>query len=199
MPHLKTQLSALDRRRFMRHTWDGVTASVALALLPGGELFAASSFGDNPFTLGVASGDPTPDGIVLWTRLAPDPVDPFRLGRRSIPVGWRVATDSGMRHVVARGTARAEAELAHSVHVEVGGLRPGRDYFYQFDVRQEESAVGHFRTLPVRTICSAGCSSRSQPARTGRAVTTPRIATCSSTISISSCIWVTTRTSTRLA
>jgi alkaline phosphatase D len=148
MPHLKTQLSALDRRRFMRHTWDGVTASVALALLPGGELFAASSFGDNPFTLGVASGDPTPDGIVLWTRLAPDPVDPFRLGRRSIPVGWRVATDSGMRHVVARGTARAEAELAHSVHVEVGGLRPGRDYFYQFDVRQEESAVGHFRTAP---------------------------------------------------
>jgi PhoD-like phosphatase, N-terminal domain len=45
-------------------------------MLPGRELFAASSFGDNPFTLGVASGDPTPDGIVLWTRLAPDPVAP---------------------------------------------------------------------------------------------------------------------------
>ena len=148
MTHLKTQLSALDRRRFMRHSWDGVTASLALAVLPGRDLFAASSLGDNPFTLGVASGDPTPDGIVLWTRLAPEPVDPTHLGRRSIPVGWRVATDSRMRHVVARGTARADADLAHSVHVEVNGLRPGRDYFYQFDVRQEESAVGHFRTAP---------------------------------------------------
>ena len=128
MSHCKTLFSDLDRRRFLRHTWDGVTASLALALLPGHELFAASSFGDNPFTLGVASGDPTPDGIVLWTRLAPDPVDPARLGYGAIPVRWRVATDSGMRHVVARGTARAEAALAHSVHVEVNGLQPGRDY-----------------------------------------------------------------------
>jgi alkaline phosphatase D len=148
MPHLKTELSAFERRRFLRRTWDGVTASLALALLPGRDLFAAPSFGDNPFTLGVASGDPTPDGIVLWTRLAPQPADPARLGRRTIPVGWRVATDSRMRHVVARGTARAEAVLAHSVHVEVNGLHPGRDYFYQFDVREEESTVGHFRTAP---------------------------------------------------
>ncbi len=53
--------------------------------------------GSNPFTLGVASGDPSPDGIILWTRLAPEPTDPLALGRRSIPVGWRVATDSNMR------------------------------------------------------------------------------------------------------
>jgi alkaline phosphatase D len=86
---------------------------MALALLSGHDLVASSSFGDNPFTLGVASGDPTPEGIVLWTRLAPVPVAPATLGRRAIPVGWRVATGSRMRHVVARGTARAEAELAH--------------------------------------------------------------------------------------
>jgi alkaline phosphatase D len=148
MAHDKTQPSALDRRRFLDYTWRGVGASLSLALMPAADLFARPRVNDNPFTLGVASGDPTPDGIVLWTRLAPDPADPTSLGQRAIPVGWRVATDPRMRHVVARGVARAPAELAHSVHVEVDRLKPGRDYFYQFDVRDEESAVGHFRTAP---------------------------------------------------
>jgi alkaline phosphatase D len=125
-----------------------VTAGLSVALLPGQGLFAARSFGGNPFTLGVASGDPTPHGIVLWTRLAPEPANPGGVGKHAVPVGWRVATDPGMKHVVARGTAAALADLAHSVHVEVHGLAPRRDYFFQFDVRSEESAVGHFRTAP---------------------------------------------------
>lgn len=54
-----------------------------------------------------------------------------------------------MRNLVARGTAVARAELAHSVHVEVEGLLPGRDYFYQFDAGHEESGIGHFRTAPA--------------------------------------------------
>ena len=85
---------------------------------------------------------------MLWTRLAPEPGNPDVLGRSFVPVRWRVATDSRMRHVVARGTAVAAPQLAHSVHVEVNGLQPGRDYFYQFDARSEESRVGHFRTAP---------------------------------------------------
>ena len=141
-------VSSIDRRRFLQYAWRGVGASISLALLPG-DLLARPRFGDNPFTLGVASGDPTPDGAVLWTRLAPDPADPGSLGGAAVPVGWRVAEDSRMRHVVARGVAIAPSELAHSVHVEVEGLRPGRDYFYQFHVRDEESAVGHFRTAPA--------------------------------------------------
>jgi alkaline phosphatase D len=149
MTHHKTQPSSVERRRFLQQTWAGVGASLSLALIPGDELFRAPSLGRNPFTLGVASGDPSPDGIVLWTRLAPEPADPRSLGRRAIPVGWRVASDSRMRNLVARGTAAAPAELAHSVHVEVGGLKPGRDYFYQFDARGEESRVGHFRTAPA--------------------------------------------------
>jgi alkaline phosphatase D len=148
MRHLKTLPSFLDRRRFLHHTWSGVGASLSLALLSGRQLFAAPRIGDNPFTLGVASGDPVPDGIVLWTRLAPEPGDPAGLGQRAIPVGWRVALDSGMRQVVARGVAHAPSELAHSVHVEVNGLKAGRDYFYQFDARDEESPIGHFRTAP---------------------------------------------------
>jgi alkaline phosphatase D len=142
------RLTSIERRRFLRHTWTGVSASLALALIPGRELFATQRFGTNPFTLGVASGDPTPHGIVLWTRLAPEPADPTRLGHRSIPVRWRVATDARMHRVVAHGTATAAAALAHSVHAEVDGLKSGRDYFYQFDVRGEESAIGHFRTAP---------------------------------------------------
>lgn len=144
----KSGLSSIDRRRFLQYTWRGVGASLSLALLPGNELFAAPRFGNNPFTLGVASGDPRPHAIVLWTRLAPTPNDPTSLGDRSIPVIWRIAVDDAMRHVVARGFAFASARLAHSVHVEADGLRPGRDYFYQFSVRNEESAVGHFRTAP---------------------------------------------------
>jgi alkaline phosphatase D len=149
MSQSKRQLSYTDRRRFLRHTWSGVSAGLALSLVPGRGLLAAPRFGDNPFTLGVASGDPTPNGIVLWTRLAPEPANPTSLGSRAVSVGWRVATDSRMRNVVARGTSLAPAELAHSVHVEVEGLRSGRDYFYQFDVRQEESPIGHFRTAPA--------------------------------------------------
>ncbi len=148
MSHSKTLPSSVDRRRFLQHTWSGVTAALSLALLPGGGLFAKGRFGGNPFTLGVASGDPTSDGIVLWTRLAPDPVNPASLGRAAIPVRWRVGRDHAMRHVVSRGTAVALSDLAHSVHVEVEGLQPGRDYFYQFDTGGEESAIGHFRTAP---------------------------------------------------
>ncbi len=150
MSHTKTQPSATDRRRFLKYTWAGVQASLSLALLRGTDLFAAPKLGANPFTLGVASGDPMPDGIVLWTRLAPDPANPASLGKQSIPVGWRVATDSRLQQIVASGVAMALPELAHSVHVEVIGLRPHRDYFYQFNMGTEESPVGHLRTAPAR-------------------------------------------------
>jgi alkaline phosphatase D len=83
MTYLKTEPSLLDRRRFLRHTW----GSLSIALVPGHDWFGAPRFGDNPFTLGVASGDPSANGIVLWTRLAPNPADPASLGRRAIPVG----------------------------------------------------------------------------------------------------------------
>ncbi len=148
MPSSKSQWSLTERRRFLRSVWSGVGASVSLALLPGRELLAAPKVGANPFTLGIASGDPTDDGIVLWTRLAPVPSEPESLGQSVIPVRWRVAKDAGMHQVMASGIAAAHPALAHSVHVEVRGLRPAQDYFYQFSVRGEESAIGHFRTAP---------------------------------------------------
>jgi alkaline phosphatase D len=148
----KAQPSSIDRRRFLQHTWRGVGASLSLALLSGDDLFSAPTFSGTPFTLGVASGDPTTDGIVLWTRLAPNPVAPESLGNAAIPVGWRVATDAGMHNVVAQGNARASSQLAHSVHVEVNGLQSHADYFYQCNVGNDESQVGHFRTAPLANV-----------------------------------------------
>lgn len=148
MKSLPPFIEPMHRRRFLDLSWKGVGAAMAVALVPGDDLFAAR-LGTDPFTLGVASGDPTPDGAVLWTRLAPDPLVGGGMPSKAVKVGWRVASDAKMRNVVQSGVARAAPELAHSVHVEVAGLQPGRDYFYQFSYgAAEESTVGHFRTAP---------------------------------------------------
>lgn len=103
----------------------------------------------DPFALGVASGDPSPDGFVLWTRLAPDPQHGGGMPSQRIKVDWEVAGDEGFRTIVARGEALALPELAHSVHVEVQGLLPRRDYFYRFTAGGERSPRGRARTAPA--------------------------------------------------
>ena len=97
----------------------------------------------------MASGDPEPDGVVLWTRLAPDPLEGGGMRPRPVPVRWEVAEDERWRRVVARGEEIARPEEGHSVHVEVAGLRPGREYFYRFIAGGEESATGRTRTAPA--------------------------------------------------
>src|SRR4249919_2595584 len=103
----------------------------------------------NPFSLGVASGDPAPDGFVIWTRLAPTPLDAHG-GMPIVPVSatWTVASDEGFRSVVAHGSAMAHPELAHSIHVEVSGLQPDRPYFYRFEAGGERSPIGRAHTFP---------------------------------------------------
>src|SRR5262245_30892270 len=124
-----------DRRRFL--------ASLgALAVSPA---FPKDSY---PFALGVASGYPAPSSIVLWTRL---------IGTSALrtEVGWEVAEDEGMKNVVARGSATAEAEWAHSVHVEPQGLRPDRWYWYRFTAGDAQSPIGRTRTAPVAGVPTA--------------------------------------------
>lgn len=111
-------------------------------------VWADPTFQADPFSLGVASGEPAPDGFVLWTRLAPEPFDGGGMPAAIVEVGWEVAEAADFRRIVARGTAPARPELAHSVHVEVGGLKPGRDYFYRFAAGGVASPVGRSRTLP---------------------------------------------------
>ncbi|MBW4643886.1 MAG: alkaline phosphatase [Goleter apudmare HA4340-LM2] len=107
---------------------------------------ARPRFSGYPFTLGVASGDPLPDGVVLWTRLAPDPLNGGGMPLQNIVVRWEVALDENMRRVVQRGTTLATPELGHSVHVEVSGLQPERWYWYRFKVGNEVSPIGRTRT-----------------------------------------------------
>jgi len=103
----------------------------------------------SPFALGVASGSPRHDSVVLWTRLMGD-----RLA--SVPdvtVQWEVALDEAFARVVQRGQATARSELAHAVHVEVPGLQPDRVYHYRFRLGGQgqdwTSPVGRTRTLPT--------------------------------------------------
>jgi alkaline phosphatase D len=106
--------------------------------------------GGTPFTLGVASGDPLPDGVVLWTRLAPDPLNGGGMaGQGSVEVRWELAADEAFGRVVRRGAATASPELGHSVHVDVQGLEPGREYFYRFLAAGETSPVGRTKTAPA--------------------------------------------------
>jgi alkaline phosphatase D len=116
----------------------------------------------DPFTLGVASGEPSADGFVLWTRLAPEPLAPDGSGGLAgdIPVTWEVASDEAMRNVVLRGEATAPDRFARSVHVEVAGLAPGRPYWYRFAALGFQSPVGRARTLDSRpaTIVFSSCA-----------------------------------------
>ena len=107
------------------------------------------SLGFRPFTLGVASGDPGPDGFVLWTRLAPDPLNSGGMPPVAVDVTWEVADDEQMAKIVQRGTVRTVPEWAHSAHVEVAGLRPDRWYWYRFRLGDALSPVGRGRTLPA--------------------------------------------------
>ncbi|SDU84373.1 alkaline phosphatase D family protein [Jiangella alkaliphila] len=145
--------STLDRRRFLALTGGGaLTFTAALAGFSAAPVRADPLFRDNPFTLGVASGDPLPDGVVLWTRLAPEPLaadGSGGMGPRAVPVQWQLARDPQFRQVERTGTVRATPELAHSVHAEVGGLEPGRDYWYRFRAGRELSPVGRTRTAPA--------------------------------------------------
>lgn len=112
-------------------------------------LWPAPKFSAYPFSLGVASGDPLEDGVVLWTRLAPKPLEGGGMPDLGVEVDWRLAEDEGMKKVVKKGTAMATPALGHSVHVEVAGLRPDSWYWYQFRAGKELSPVGRTRTAPA--------------------------------------------------
>ena len=104
----------------------------------------------DPFALGVSSGRPAPDSVVLWTRLMPAGEPGERLGP-AMRVDWAIAEDEAMRRIVQTGQATAEPAWAHSVHVEVAGLKPGRLYWYRFTVAGKASPVGRTRTAPAST------------------------------------------------
>ena len=142
-------MGEIDRRTFVRLGGVGAAALI-FGYGPFTErTWAQPRFSDYPFKLGVASGDPLPDGVVLWTRLAPDPLNGGGMPDKKVPVQWQVASDEGFAQIVVEGTEFARPELAHTVHVEVAGLEPSREYFYRFKAGPEQSPVGRTKTAPA--------------------------------------------------
>lgn len=154
LPARPTVPRSLNRRTFIL----GTTAS-GLAFTrtvsgrqatPGASPVSDPELAGQLFSLGIASGDPLPDSVVLWTRLAPQPFEPDGgMGSAPVEVQWELASDESMSTIVQRGVATAEADWAHSVHVEVNGLQPATWYWYRFRVGDVESPVGRTRTAPA--------------------------------------------------
>lgn len=156
----------ISRRTVLR---GGVTSALLLgaAACSGPTQPPAARTAAPVFTLGVASGDPTPDGMVLWTRLARDPVHSDGLGgmpNGTVDVDWELAADERFGQVLQRGTARTGPELGYAVHVEPVGLPSDREFWYRFKVGGELSPVGRTRTAPAAsalapmTLCFVSCA-----------------------------------------
>ena len=155
---------AHTRRQLIKRFGAAAAAFVSVPLAMR-ESFAQDVFRDDPFQLGIASGDPSADGFVIWTRLAPRPFEVgFGLGVQPIEVRWEVASDETFNAIVQSGTAIASPFLAHAVHVEVEGLQPDRTYCYRFRAGGAQSRSGKARTTPAAgaptsrlTFGVAGC------------------------------------------
>ena len=139
----------ISRRVLLR---TGGSAAAGLFMLGRAASSAAAPPWDqvNPFTLGVASGDPTPDGFVLWTRLLPEgtPLDGSVMKQEPYGVRYEVAADPEFRTIVRRGSEEAVWEESHTVHAEIAGLPSDRWYWYRFKWGRAISAVGRTRTAP---------------------------------------------------
>jgi alkaline phosphatase D len=136
-----------DRRSFF-FTTGSVAAGATLPLLPRLARAGAPKFAW-PYTLGVASGDPLSDAVVIWTRLAPAPQDPGGgMPDQPQPVCWEVARDEHFHHIECSGETLAWPDQGHSVHVDVRGLTPARTYWYRFSAGGHVSPVGRTRTAP---------------------------------------------------
>lgn len=144
-----SQHTAVGRRAVLRGA-GALVGLIGLRLVPGARVLAQTS---SLFSLGVASGDPTPRSVLLWTRLAPDPLEGGGMPAKPVRVRWEVARDEGMRQVVRRGQVVARPADGHTVHAVADGLAPDSWYYYRFSALGETSRIGRTRTMPAgRTL-----------------------------------------------
>jgi alkaline phosphatase D len=94
----------------------------------------------SPFVHGVASGDPLPDAVVIWTRVSTHDAT------RPVDVDWIVATDMRLEQIVASGVATTDVSVDYTVKVDVTGLEPGATYYYRFSALGFDSTLGRTRT-----------------------------------------------------
>jgi len=154
IPDLRAAARGLDRRRFLTVSAAATAIAFGTGLPAMGAAAAAeaspATITSDPFTLAVASGDPLPTSVLLWTRLAPSPFEPDGgMAATRVTVQWQVARDARFTRVVRAGTAQAHPEFNHAVHAEVSGLQPGTEYYYRFRVGRWISPTGRTRTAPA--------------------------------------------------
>ncbi|HEY7774379.1 MAG TPA: alkaline phosphatase D family protein [Marinagarivorans sp.] len=106
--------------------------------LPGGD-----------FQHGVASGDPSDQAVILWTRVAPLATN---TQDDDIPVSWEIAADENFSALVNAGTAMASAQRDYTFKVDAQGLQPGTHYFYRFSTASHQSITGVTKTLPTGSV-----------------------------------------------
>ncbi|TWS99614.1 alkaline phosphatase [Reyranella sp. CPCC 100927] len=137
--------AALSRRHLLIGGALGVAAASA-----GGRVLAQPRFDRNPFGLGVASGDPAPDGFVIWTRVMADPLSLAPLAADAYPLIYQIADDPDFKRIVRSAEVLALPQEAHTVHVVLRDLQPGRDYWYRFRLDPDHiSPAGRARTAPA--------------------------------------------------
>ncbi len=158
-PESRAAARYFGRRRFLTVTAAAAALAFATDLPARGAAGAsgldAARIPSDPFMLGIASGDPQPGSVLLWTRLAPSPYEPGGgLPGQYVAVDWEVATEERFAQPVRRGTAIAHPEYNHSLHIEVDGLEPGRVYYYRFRTGTWISPTGRTRTAPATTAAA---------------------------------------------
>lgn len=143
-------MNNFTRRQVLRSAVVVAAAGATAPALTGTAGTPARAAGAGAFGHGVASGDPLPDSVLLWTRVTPSPdaLPGSGLGP-DVSVGWEVAADAGFKKIVARGTAATGAARDHTVKVIAGRLAPGTSYWYRFTLGQSVSPVGRSRTAPA--------------------------------------------------
>ena len=139
----------LDRRSVLV-AGAATTGAVALGVSLTGDADAAEGSSNRYFRHGVASGDPNPTSVILWTRVTPTPDAAPGSGKGPrVAVRWQVAKDRRFTAVVAKGTFTTSAARDHTVKLEATGLRPRTTYYYRFLYKGVSSRVGRTRTAPA--------------------------------------------------
>ena len=151
--------------KFVASRRDFLMAGGSLAILPlasqiaPGAVRSRTAWASDPFTLGVASGEPSSSGMVLWTRLLIDPVNIGGNPKGPIEVVWELSDDPSMKTILKSGKVLTTEALGHSVHVQVHGLESNRWYWYRFHSGDASSPIGRRERLLDPSRWSTSCGS----------------------------------------
>lgn len=150
-PWQQLQNSTLSRRNLLKTSamFTGAIAMGGMSNLVFGASRRLTSLPANPFYLGVASGDPTSDSVVLWTRLAQEVLSGVGAANDALEIDYEIADSASFTRILRSGTIVAPAELGHSAHAEVRGLSPATEYFYRWHVGGITSPIGRTKTAPA--------------------------------------------------